>query len=839
MDKILKITQEDIDHVLHASSAEDPRIEVLEYCLSKVMTPLGTKEQQIAKFQYILNAIKFYIADPKASKGDLQNLLDLGTTLLAKLGITVSSVKDAHLYADLYLSHAKSLKALSLKDSALWSLTMADHFISKTNQTHLIHEMTELRATILFEEGQLKQANMIFESLIESQLTQNWSVIKLHLRCLRLQRSWDKYHQKIEYYKRNLVLAAAEKFFQSEELVAEVMLSGDCRKISLHSGKGKVFNQWPHDVLAAMYLYGNEQKSLLTSIPKVNTLRKRSYGHEISPTEKNCLTFIYHLQEANQSNQAILQKLINIEKAEAVVPLIQDPEYRLLAWASLFRWALRNKQRQLSANYLDNYNKLSQIISNQSSSDCLNILSNVDNSLALESYWVGQIVKKIELEKPMPVSSTKRGALLAKIAGKALLKLISSKLGFRPSTLNTGTHYEEIFRDLVATLGMLKGPVLKVGQHFYTHPGVGEKEKGILEGVFFDVPPVEWEKTRLTIEKELSQPLTEVFEHIDSNPISAASIGQVHRARLVGGKEVVIKVLYPKIRDVIKSDLRSLRILLQPILKSFYKNIDVEGHVREIGALLIQESDYELEVKNHKLFKELYKNHQHVIIPEIIDSLCSKNMIVMSYEQGESLMDFANNASDDRKQHVFSVITRMYGEAYFKHGIFQGDVHPYNFLINEDKVVFLDFGFTVSVPPERVKLWSQVLGHTRHGETDKIVQTMFDFFGKEKESIEGFIYATSEKLAPLLSQIHADKPFKISFEEASQIYQKGIELNMDARWHPVYALLSSEDILALRLILAMNWLHVALGIEVKRGTSLEELINFYDEDGLKQTANPA
>ena len=59
MDKILKITQEDIDHVLHASSAEDPRIEVLEYCLSKVMTPLGTKEQQSLDPLQKIQGLKF------------------------------------------------------------------------------------------------------------------------------------------------------------------------------------------------------------------------------------------------------------------------------------------------------------------------------------------------------------------------------------------------------------------------------------------------------------------------------------------------------------------------------------------------------------------------------------------------------------------------------------------------------------------------------------------------------------------------------------------------------------------------------------------------------------
>ena len=815
------------------SESIDPELEVLEFCLKKVLEPSANKENEIEKYQYLLNAIKYSVADPKAGKGDLQRLQDLGTTILSGQGMPPSNGKFGHLHARLHMTHAKSLLVLSFKEEALWSLGMADHFLNRTDHTFLVNEMAELRADLLYSEGRIKQANVIFESLIESHKEVPFRLRKKQLRCLRLQTSWTRFDYALKNALREYTEADQVQFLNVEEQLSQVVRSGDIKNLAIAMGKGRLFSHWPQVLPAVFNLYSSEQKKRLSLAPKVNTLRKKSYGKEVSPSDKHGLTFLYHLQEAYKGDDAVLQKLVNIEKASAIVPLIANPETRLLAWASLFRWAFRTRQKHLTARFYDSYSNLSNVVSSQSNSDCLNLMVGVDNSLSMETYWVEQIVKKMDSEVDLPVSSGKRNVLLAKIAGKALIKTISVKLGFRPSVLNAATHYEEVFKELVATLGMLKGPVMKIGQHLYTHPGIDEKQKGVLEDIFFNVPPISWQIVEKTIEKELKSSIADAFGSFEKTPLAAASIGQVHRATLKDGREVAVKVLYPKIRDIIRSDLRSFRLLLQPILKRFYKGLDIDSYVKDISALLEKECDYNVEMENQKIFYELFKDDPNVVIPEIIDELSGSNMIVMTYHEGVSLVDFASEGSDEEKQHVFDVLTGLYAKTYFKYGIYQGDIHPFNFLINDGKVTCLDFGFTVRAEEQRVKLWGGVLKSISQGDGDKVIQLMTDFYGKEFESIEGFVRATQDKLSLLFDQINSNDELTVSLDQASDVYQQVIELNMDSRWHAAYKIFSSEDLCGLRLILGMNWLQVSLGVKLRRRDYLEGLLSHFEEDSFK------
>ena len=238
------------------------------------------------------------------------------------------------------------------------------------------------------------------------------------------------------------------------------------------------------------------------------------------------------------------------------------------------------------------------------------------------------------------------------------------------------------------------------------------------------MPPISWQIVEKTIEKELKSSIADAFGSFEKTPLAAASIGQVHRATLKDGREVAVKVLYPKIRDIIRSDLRSFRLLLQPILKRFYKGLDIDSYVKDISALLEKECDYNVEMENQKIFYELFKDDPNVVIPEIIDELSGSNMIVMTYHEGVSLVDFASEGSDEEKQHVFDVLTGLYAKTYFKYGIYQGDIHPFNFLINDGKVTCLDFGFTVRAEEQRVKLWGGVLKSISQGDGDKVIQLM-------------------------------------------------------------------------------------------------------------------
>ena len=146
--------------------------------------------------------------------------------------------------------------------------------------------------------------------------------------------------------------------------------------------------------------------------------------------------------------------------------------------------------------------------------------------------------------------------------------------------------YEDLFKELVNTFTMLKGPVLKIGQQLYTHPKVNEESRSILEGIFTETPPIPAKDIVSILEKDLGKPVNEVFSEFNRKPLAVASIGQVHKAILKNGDEVVVKVLFPRIKDIVKNDLNTFRVMVLPLLKRYYKEVDVKGISDDIRDMM-------------------------------------------------------------------------------------------------------------------------------------------------------------------------------------------------------------------------------------------------------------
>ena len=824
LDEIFSKAKSDIRRQESLSVVDDSNPEILKFCLTKVFENSSDRDEGIAKYHFLNHALLLSPSDSKITRGELQKLIQFGTTLLGRYGFRPTSSHHGWLYAQLYFNYAKVLFTLGDFEDSLWSLSKADYFAP--SDFEFLHEMGELRGDLCFSVGKIKQAQEIYESISTDSPEFSLNLKFKKLRCYRLTgvtglfKNLSKDISLLPLSPQNKIKLEFEN-----HLLANIK-KNDFPSIVYKMNRSRSFSNWPVALTATLMIYASDQKKLLEKVPKINTLRKKSYDNHTTHSEKLALKFLYHLEECYSNDIPILEKLEIIEKAKSIPPLFGDPELELLAYASLVRWSARFRQKQIGTIFNDWYINLSKQVSHGHSADVLNILANVDSSFSVESYWIDRLIDDSKNEVSMPASNTKRSLLVAKLIGKILVKKVSLKMGIGAADYSLSP-YEDLFKELVNTFTMLKGPVLKIGQQLYTHPKVNEESRSILEGIFTETPPIPAKDIVSILEKDLGKPVNEVFSEFNRKPLAVASIGQVHKAILKNGDEVVVKVLFPRIKDIVKNDLNTFRVMVLPLLKRYYKEVDVKGISDDIRDMMYAECDYISEVNNLIEFGQYFENNPRIIIPTPYRDLCSENIIVMSYHEGQSLVDFAKVSNEAEKLDFYNLVTEMYGKCYFEHGAFQGDVHPHNFLIDGDQLVCLDFGFIVRAAPEKVTLWANIFSDIRNDDSESAQRHLFEFFGKEEELIKEFTQRIREIMMPMFQGIHDNEPAITSFEDAKQQYEGILKLNMDPKFHRIFDIFSSEDLCGLRLILAASWLQSATGIKLRRRDNLDAIISFY------------
>src|SRR5262249_46323051 len=145
-----------------------------------------------------------------------------------------------------------------------------------------------------------------------------------------------------------------------------------------------------------------------------------------------------------------------------------------------------------------------------------------------------------------------------------------------------------------------------------------------------DAPPMGFPIVKSVVEAELGKAIGEAFRSFEPEPIAAASIGQVHRARLHSGEEVVVKVQYPGVAQAIANDLMASRGLAA-MLSAFNQNIDAQGVVDEVKDRLLEELDYKRELANQQQFCKIWAGHPLISIPQPYPELSSARVLTQEY----------------------------------------------------------------------------------------------------------------------------------------------------------------------------------------------------------------
>jgi predicted unusual protein kinase regulating ubiquinone biosynthesis (AarF/ABC1/UbiB family) len=278
-------------------------------------------------------------------------------------------------------------------------------------------------------------------------------------------------------------------------------------------------------------------------------------------------------------------------------------------------------------------------------------------------------------------------------------------------------------RDLLTKLGPA---YIKIGQALSTRPDL--------------VPPIYLEElTRLQdqlpafpneiayqfIEEELGAPPSEIYAELSSQPIAAASLGQVYQGRLKTGEEVAIKVQRPDLRERITIDLYILRKLAAWVQRNVKRvRSDLVGILDELGDRIFEEMDYIHEGENAERFFELYGSMKDIYVPKIYWEYTNRRVLTMEWINGIKLTQPEKIAAlGVNARYLIEVGVQCSLRQLLEHGFFHADPHPGNLLATMDgKLAYLDFGMMSEVKPAQRYGLIEAIVHVVNREFDSLAK---------------------------------------------------------------------------------------------------------------------
>jgi len=239
-----------------------------------------------------------------------------------------------------------------------------------------------------------------------------------------------------------------------------------------------------------------------------------------------------------------------------------------------------------------------------------------------------------------------------------------------------------------------QGLLIKFGQMLGSRPDlIPDEYVAILSRLQDQVPPRPFPVIERQITRELGRPLADVFSRFDRKPIASASLAQVHRATLKDSRTVAVKVQYPGIWEVVRTDLDSIRFLLR-VLAALERNLDFRPIIEEISRNVPLELDFINEGHNAELIARNFAPRRDIIVPSIHWEHTTRRVLVMEFLEGIKITDVdALQAAGIDPQAVSRLLTGAYCDQLFLHGMFHADPHPGNLFVRPGpQLVMLDFG---------------------------------------------------------------------------------------------------------------------------------------------------
>ena len=281
-------------------------------------------------------------------------------------------------------------------------------------------------------------------------------------------------------------------------------------------------------------------------------------------------------------------------------------------------------------------------------------------------------------------------------------------LGKKKRFLSTGIddQYKKLYKKqaskFTSTAIDFGGLLIKLGQFFSSRVDILPREyTDELSKLQDAVEPVDTSVIRERISDELGASIDKLFTVFSSKPLAAASLGQVHWARLPGGEEVAVKVLRPGIEEIVAIDLKALKLMIAfakryPRIKNL---MDLNQVYREFQETVSDELNYVKEAENAERFREMFSRDARVHIPQVYKKYSAKRVLTMEFIRGVKINDLKAFSRDGlSSKEIAETFLSIYLRQVLTEGFYHADPHPGNILVQSDgTLVLLDFGMVGSV----------------------------------------------------------------------------------------------------------------------------------------------
>jgi len=274
---------------------------------------------------------------------------------------------------------------------------------------------------------------------------------------------------------------------------------------------------------------------------------------------------------------------------------------------------------------------------------------------------------------------------------------------------------------LKTILGGLKGPLMKVAQFLSTVPDALPPEYAAeLAELQANAPPMGWAFVRRRMQGELGADWQAKFAVFGQEAAAAASLGQVHRARLPDGTEVACKLQYPDMASTVDADLRQLKLAM-----ALYQRVDgairQDEILKELSERLREELDYLREAAQMRLYHLMLEGEPTVHVPVPIESYCTRRLLTMTWLEGRPLLArLEENPSQDERNRIAEALFRAWYVPLYRYGILHGDPHMGNYQVRPDgSLNLLDFGAIRVFGPSFVRGVIDLFEAVRDNDMDK------------------------------------------------------------------------------------------------------------------------
>ena len=369
----------------------------------------------------------------------------------------------------------------------------------------------------------------------------------------------------------------------------------------------------------------------------------------------------------------------------------------------------------------------------------------------------------------MPVTKVERSAKFVKTGfqiGGNYIKHYSKKL-FNPD-MNRDELNEDNASDIYRSLSQLKGSALKIAQML-------SMDKNILPKAYvnkfslsqYNAPPLSGPLIVKTFSKSFGKTPDKLYDHFNIQSRHAASIGQVHEANL-NNKKLAVKVQYPGVKDSISSDLKLVKPFAFRLLGMNEKELNI--YIKEVEERLVEETDYELEVRRSIEISKACKELKNVVFPNYYPKLSSPKIITMDWMEGMHLKEFLlTKPSQKLRNKIGQALWDFYNFQQHELREVHADPHPGNFLITPDeKLAVIDFGCIKEIPEDFYKPFFGVLVRGVLNNKSATIQAFRELDMIQKDDTEKqieFYYQAYKEMISLFALPYTSQVFDFSAPE--------------------------------------------------------------------------